>query len=85
MRLASAKEWWQRYQEAVRRGDKTAAAESFMRYLEARKAEGRGGSKPTFVNLSSKAIDYPNAVPLEDIPRVIQERPEFFDLWGRIV
>ena len=83
--MASSKEEWGRYQEALRRGDKEAAADAFRRYLEAKKAEGRGGSKPILVNLSSKARDYPNAVPLESIPEVMQEKPEFFDLMRRIV
>jgi len=83
--MASSTEEWQRYQEALRRGDKEAAAEAFKRYLEAKKAEGKGGSKPTLVNLSSKAKDYPNAVPLENIPEVMQEKPEFFELMKRIV
>lgn len=82
--MANSIEEWQKYQEALRRGDKEAAAEAFRRYLEAKKAEGKGGSKPTLVNLSSKAKDYPNAVPLEDIPRVMQEKPEFFDLLRRL-
>ena len=84
--MANSKEEWQKYQEALRRGDKEAAAEYFRRYLEAKKAEGKGGgSRPTLVNLSTKAKDYPNAVPLEDIPRIIQEKPEFFDLMKRMV
>ncbi len=83
--MASSKEEWGRYQEALRRGDKEAAADAFRRYLAAKKAEGRGGSKPTLVNLSGKAKDYPNAVPLESIPEVMQEKPEFFDLMRRIV
>jgi hypothetical protein len=82
--MANSKEWWQKYQEALRRGDKEAAAEYFRRYLEAKKAEGSAGSKPTLVNLSTKAKDYPNAVPLEDIPRVIKEKPEFFDLMKKM-
>jgi len=82
--MTSSKEEWGRYQEALRRGDKEAAADAFRRYLEAKKAEGKGSSKPTLVNLSSKAKDYPNAVPLEDIPEVMQEKPEFFDLMKRI-
>jgi hypothetical protein len=82
--MASSTEEWQRYQEALRRGDKGAAAEAFRRYLEAKKAEGKGGSKPTLVNLSSKAKDYPNAVPLENIPEVMQEKPEFFELMKRM-
>ncbi len=83
--MASSKEEWGRYQEALRRGDKEAAADAFRRYLEAKKAEGKGSSKPTLVNLSSKAKDYPNAVPLEDIPRLMQEKPEFFELMKRVV
>jgi len=83
--MASSKEEWGRYQEALRRGDKEAAADAFRRYLEARKAEGKGSSKPILVNLSSKAKDYPNAVPLEDIPRLMQEKPEFFELMKRVV
>ncbi len=83
--MASSKEEWGRYQEALRRGDKEAAADAFRSYLEAKKAEGKGSSKPTLVNLSSKAKDYPNAVPLEDIPRLMQEKPEFFELMKRVV
>ncbi len=83
--MASSKEEWGRYQEALRRGDKEAAADAFRRYLEAKKAEGKGSSKPTLVNLSSKAKDYPNAVPLESIPKIMQEKSEFFDLMRRIV
>ena len=83
--MASSKEEWGRYQEALRRGDKEAAADAFRRYLDARKAEGKGSSKPILVNLSSKAKDYPNAVPLEDIPRLMQEKPEFFELMKRVV
>ena len=79
-----SKEEWQKYQEALRRGDKEAAAEYFRRYLEAKKAEGKGGSKPTLVNLSSKAKDYPNAVPLDEIPDEMERSPEFFDLMKRM-
>lgn len=82
--MASSKEWWQQYQDALRRGDKAGAAEAFRKYLEAKKAEGKGGSRPILVNLSSRAKDYPNAVPLEDIPRIIEEKPEFFDLMMRM-
>lgn len=83
--MASSKEEWGRYQKALRRGDKAAAADAFRRYLEAKKAEGKVSSKPTLVNLSIKGKDYPNAVPLESIPEVMQEKPEFFDLMRRIV
>jgi len=83
--VASSKEEWSRYQEALRQGDKEAAADAFRRYLAAKKVESKGGSKPTLVNLSTRAKDYPNAVPLEDIPRLMQEKPEFFNLMRRIV
>ena len=82
--MASSKEEWERYQEALRRGDRQAAAETFRRYQEAKKAEGKGSSKPTLVNLSSKAKDYPNVVPLDEIPDEMLRSPEFFDLMKRI-
>lgn len=82
--MASSQEEWQRYQEALRRGDAAAAAAAFQRYLDAKKAEGKGGSKPTLVSLSTKAKDYPKAVPLEDIPKVMLEKPEFFELMKRM-
>lgn len=82
--MANSKEWWLKYQEALRQGDKEAAAEYFKRYLEAKKAEGEGGSKPTFVSLSTRAKDYPKAVPLEDIPSMMLEKPEFFELMKRV-
>ena len=82
--MASSREEWEKYQEALRRGDRVAAAAAFSRYLAARKAEGKGGSKPTLVNLSSLSKDYPNVVPLERIPELMQEKPEFFDLMRRI-
>lgn len=81
--MASSKEEWQAYQEALRRGDKAAAVEYFRRYLEAKRA-GKGGSKPTLVNLSTKAKDYRNAVPLDEIPDEMERSPEFFDLMKRI-
>jgi len=83
--MASSKEEWERYQEALRQGDKEAAADAFRKYLAAKKAEGKGSSKPILVNLSSKAKDYPNAVSLADIPKIMQEKPEFFDLMRRVV
>lgn len=79
-----SREEWQRYQEALRRGDRAAAAEAFRRYQEAKKAEGRPSSKPTLVNLSTRAKAYPNAVPLDEIPRQLEENPEFFELMKRI-
>ena len=82
--MASSREWWQKYQEALRSGDKAAAAEAFRRYLEAKRAEGRGSSKPTLVNLSTRAKDYRNAIPLDEIPDEIERSQEFFDLMRRI-
>ena len=79
-----SKEEWQSYQEALRRGDQAAAAEAFKRYLEAREREGKGDSKPTLVNLSTKAKAYPNALPLDKIPEEIEKNPEFFELMKRI-
>lgn len=72
-----SKEEWQKYQEALRRGDKEAAAEYFRRYLEAKKAEGKGGSKPTIVRL--KTGPGWHAVPLEKIPEQLEVNPEFFE------
>jgi len=80
----SSKEEWQKYQEALRRGDRAAAAEAFRRYQEAKKAEGKGGSKPTLVNLSTKAKTYPNAIPVDQIPEELEKSPEFFDLMKRM-
>ena len=79
-----SKEEWQRYQEALRSGDRKAAAEAFRRYQEAKRAEGRPSSKPTLVNLSTRAKDYRNAVPLDEIPDEIERSQEFFDLMKRI-
>jgi len=80
----SSKEEWQKYQEALRRGDRAAAAEAFRRYQEAKKREGKGGSKPTLVNLSTKAKAYPNAIPVDQIPEELEKSPEFFDLMKRM-
>ncbi len=83
--MTSSKEEWGRYQEALRRGDREAAADAFRRYLAAKKAEGKGNSKPTIVNLSTRAKDYRNAIPLEKIPDEMERSPEFFELMKRIV
>ncbi len=80
----SSKEEWQKYQEALRRGDSEAAAEAFRRYQEAKRREGKGGSKPTLVNLSTKARPYPNAVPVDQIPDELEKNPEFFELMRRV-
>jgi len=79
-----SKDEWQKYQEALRSGDAKAAAEAFRRYQEALKREGKGGSKPTLVNLSTKAKPYPNAVPVDRIPDEIERSPEFFKLLERM-
>lgn len=79
-----SKEEWDKYQEALRRGDQTAAAEAFQRYLEEKRREGKGGSKPTLVNLSTKAKPYPNAVPVDQIPDELEKNPEFFELMRRV-
>ncbi|GAI89713.1 unnamed protein product, partial [marine sediment metagenome] len=82
--MASSKEEWQKYQDALRRGDREAAAEAFRRYLEAKKAEGGGGSKPTLVSLGLRKT-YPHAIPLEQIPEELERNPEFFELIKRAV
>ena len=70
---------WEKLKEALKKPASPEAvkeaAEAFRKHLEAKKAEGKGSSKPTLVNLSSKAKDYPNAVPLESIPKIMQEKP----------
>lgn len=82
--MASAREWWQKYQEALRSGDRKAAAEAFRRYQEAKRQEGRHSSRPIFVNLSTRAKDYRNAIPLDEIPDELERSSEFFDLMKRI-
>ena len=83
--MASSKEIWQEYQEALRRGDRAAAADTLRRYQEAKRQEGgQRRSRPILVNLSSKRITYPNAVPLEKIPDEMERNPEFFELIKRM-
>ena len=77
-----SKEEWQKYQEALRRDDKEAAAEAFRRYLEAKKAEGKGGSKPTIVRL--KVGEGWHAVPVDQIPDEIEKTPEFYESIKRV-
>ena len=79
--MASSKEEWQKYQDALRKGDPAAAAEAFRRYLEAKKAKG---SKPTLVSLGLRKT-YPHAIPLEQIPDELERNPEFFELIKRAV
>jgi len=79
----SSKDEWQKYQEALRRGDRAAAAEAFRRYQEARRREGKGGSRPTLVNLSTTAKAYPNAIPVDQIAEELEKSPEFFELMKR--
>ena len=80
-----SKDEWQRYQEALRSGDRKAAAEAFRRYQEAKRLEGKGSSKPTLVNLSTKAKAYPNAIPLDRVPEELEKNPEFFELMKRVI
>lgn len=79
-----SKEEWQNYQEALRRGDRTAAAEAFRRYQAAKKQEGKTGSKPTLVSL---AFDkgYPTAIDVDDIPDELEKNPAFFKHMKNIV
>lgn len=79
-----SKEEWQKYQDALRRGDRAAAADAFQRYQEARRREGKGGSKPTLVNLSTKEKSYPNSIPLDRVPEELEKNPEFFELMRRV-
>ncbi len=66
-------------------GDPAAAAEAFRRYQEARRREGKGGSRPTLVNLSTKAKAYPNAITVDQIPEELVRNPEFFNLMRKVV
>lgn len=79
-----SKEEWQSYQEAIRSGDKERAAEAFRRYLDAKKAEGKGGSRPFLVSLGTSDRGYSSAIPLESIPDEMERNPEFFDLMRRV-
>lgn len=76
-----SKEEWQKYQDALRRGDREAAAKAMRRYLEAKKAKG---SKPTLVSLGYRKT-YPHSIPLEKIPEELEKNPEFFELMKRMV
>lgn len=78
-----SKEEWQKYQEALRRDDKVAAAEAFRRYQEAKRQEGKGGSDPRLVSLGL-GQGYPHNVPLDQIPEEVERNPEFFELMKRI-
>lgn len=80
----SSKDEWQKYQEALRKGDQAAAAEAFQRYLAARQQEGQKSSTPNLVNLSTADKTYSNAIPLADVPAEIAKNPEFFNLMQRI-
>ena len=79
-----SKEEWQKYQDAMRAGDAAGAAEAFRRYQEAKRQEGKGGSKPTLVNLSTKAKTYPNAIPVDQVPDELVKNPEFFELMKKV-
>lgn len=73
-----SKEEWQKYQEALRRGDPKAAAEAFRRYQAAKLAAGVKKSKPNLVSLGF-GKKYPTAIPLDKIPDEIERNPEFFE------
>lgn len=79
-----SKEEWQAYQDALRRGDKAAAAEYFRRYLDAKKAEGKGGSKPTLVTLR-RGGGKDNAIPLDQLADRMITSPTVYDRVRRIV
>ena len=78
-----SKEEWQRYQDALRRGDRAAAAEAFRRYQESKRAEGKGGSDPRLVSLGL-GKRYPHDIPLDKIPEELEKDPEFFELMRRV-
>ena len=78
-----SKEEWQAYQEALRRGDRAAAAEYLRRYNEAKRAEGRHSSKPTIVRLSMRKRG-PTAIPLDQLPEEIDRSDDVYDLMRRM-
>lgn len=79
-----SKEEWQAYQDALRRGDKVGAAEAFKRYLEAKKAEGKGGSKPTLVTLR-RGGGKDNAILLDELPEAMLRSPQVYERIKKIV
>lgn len=81
-------EEFERLKEALRKAPtpeaRKEAAEAMRRYLTAKKAEGKGGSKPTLVSLGYRKT-YPNAIPLDQIPDELEKNPEFFELMKRVI
>lgn len=73
-----SKEEWQKYQDALRRGDRKAAAEAFRQYQAARLAEGKKQSKPNLVSLAF-GKKYPTQIEVKDIPEELERNPEFFE------
>lgn len=78
-----SKDEWQRYQEALRAGDRAAAAEYLRRYNEAKRAEGRRTSKPTIVRLSMRRRG-PTAIPLDQLPEEVERSYDVYDLMRRM-
>lgn len=81
--MASAAELWQEYQQALRQGDRAAAAEYLRRYNEARKAEGRRTSTPTIVRLSMRRRG-PTAIPLDQLPEEVERSDDIYELMQRM-
>lgn len=85
MKKLSSHDAWGRYQDALRKGDKAAAAAAFKEWQQQRKDEGKVNSKPTLVSLGTGIEGYPNAIPVDQIPDEMERNPEFFELMRRIV
>lgn len=81
--MATAREEWSNYQEALRRGDRAAAAEYLRRYNEAKKAEGRRSSKPTIVRLSMRKRG-PTAIPVDRLAEEVERSDDVYDLVQRM-
>jgi hypothetical protein len=80
----TSSEAYQKYLEAIGRNDQKAAAYWMRVYLDLKARSGSTGSKPTLVNLSTKAKTYPNAIPLDQIPDQLLTDPEFFEVMKRV-
>ncbi len=78
---------WEKVQEAFRKPASPEAmreaASAFAQYE--RTSLGKMNSRPTLVNLSSKRIGYPNAVPVDQIPRELETNSQFYNLMQKIV
>lgn len=82
-----ANEEWEKVKEALQKPATPEAmqeaAEAFTRYEKV--GLGRGNSRPTLVNLSSKKVGYPNAVPVDKIPDELAKNPEFYNFMKKVV